>query len=183
MDTVWNLRLQAAAAPQRVAIVCGAQRLSYAELEGLANRFAAVFRQLGLVRGDHIATLLGNRPEGLAVAWGAWRSGLYLTPMSTALAAPELRYLVQDCDARAVIGDAAFGELLSALPGRTANYARPATSAAQAMPATSATQATPATSVRCIGCRCTAPWLASRRSNRSSPTPRRCPRPMSRRAP
>ena len=44
-----------------------------------------------------------NRPEALAIGWAAWRSGLYLTPMSTALTTTELRYLVEDCDARAVV--------------------------------------------------------------------------------
>jgi fatty-acyl-CoA synthase len=57
-----------------VAIVCGAQRLSYRALESLANRMAAMLRTLGLTRGDHIASLLGNRAEGLALAWAAWRS-------------------------------------------------------------------------------------------------------------
>jgi long-chain acyl-CoA synthetase len=104
---VWDLRLHAAAAPQRVAIACGDERLTYAELEALTNRLASVFRKLGLGRGDHVASLIGNRPEALAIAWAAWRSGLYLTPMSTALAPDELRYLIEDCDARAVIVDAA----------------------------------------------------------------------------
>jgi fatty-acyl-CoA synthase len=81
---ILDLRVHAAAAPDRVAIACGDERLSYAELEALANRFAAVFRQRGLVRGDHIASLLGNRPEALAIGWAAWRCGLVLTPMSTA---------------------------------------------------------------------------------------------------
>lgn len=114
---VWDLRLHAAVAPLRDAIVCGDERLSYGELEALANRFAALFRRLGLVRGEHIASLLGNRPEGLAVAWAAWRSGLYLTPMSTALAPAEVCYLIEDCDARAVIADAGLGDLPASLPG------------------------------------------------------------------
>ena len=104
---VWDLRLHAAAAPQRIAIACGDERLSYAELEALANRIAAVFRRLGLTRGEHIASLIGNRPEALAIAWAAWRSGLYLTPLSTALTPGELHYLIENCDARAVLVDAA----------------------------------------------------------------------------
>ncbi len=112
----WDLRRHAAATPDRDAIVCGDERLRYGELEALANRYADLFRRLGLTRGDHIATLLGNRPEGLAVAWAAWRSGLYLTPMSTALAPGELRHLVEDCQARAVIADAALADLAQTLP-------------------------------------------------------------------
>ena len=121
---VLDLRLHAGVAPERPAIVCGDVRLSYGELEALANRFAEVFRQLGLVRGDHVATLLSNRPEGLAAAWAAWRSGVYLTPMSTALATPELHYLVEDCDAKAVLVDAQLRDLVAALPGAIARSVR-----------------------------------------------------------
>ena len=113
---VWDLRRHAAAAPRRTAFVCGGARLSYAELEVLANRIAAAFRNLGLVRGDHVASLLGNRPEALAIGWAAWRSGLYLTPMSTALTVTELRYLVEDCDARAVLVDADLHDVAAPLP-------------------------------------------------------------------
>ncbi|MFI4931759.1 MAG: AMP-binding protein, partial [Burkholderiales bacterium] len=104
-NEVVDLRRHARADPDRPAVVCGDQRLSYGELEALANRIAAVLRARGLQRGDHIASLVGNRPEGLALAWAAWRTGVYLTPISTALVAAEVRYLVDDCDARAVIVD------------------------------------------------------------------------------
>ena len=116
-DALHDLRLHAHAAPQRVAIACGGERLTYGELEALANRTAAVFRRLGLKRGDHVASLLGNRPEALAIPWAAWRSGLYLTPISTALTAAEVRYLVEDCDARVLVADAAFNDVAAPLPG------------------------------------------------------------------
>ena len=80
-----DLRSHAAATPAHRAIVCGPRALSYAELEALANRIADVFCGMGLQRGDHIASLLGNRPEALALAWGAYRCGLYLTPLATGL--------------------------------------------------------------------------------------------------
>ncbi len=97
-------------------VVCGTSRLSYAELEALANRIAAVWRSLGLVRGDHVASLIGNRPEALAVAWAAWRCGVYLTPMSTALAAVELVAMLRDCGAKVMLADAAFWSLAEPLP-------------------------------------------------------------------
>ena len=115
MVGVWDLRIHAAAARRRSAIVCGDERLSYAELEALANRVAATFRQLGLVRGDHIASLIGNRPEALAMAWAAWRTGLYLTPLATALTPTELRHLIEDCDAKVLLADAALAELAAPL--------------------------------------------------------------------
>ncbi len=110
-----DLRRNALAMPQRIAIVCGGERLSYADLEALANQMAAALRGLGLTRGDHVASLVGNRPEAVAMGWAAWRAGLYLTPMATGLTAGELRYLVEDCDAKAVIADAALGEVAASL--------------------------------------------------------------------
>ncbi len=112
---LWDLRQHAAQAPERTALRCGTARLSYGALEALANRLAAVLRHLGLQRGDHIASLLGNRPEGLALAWAAWRTGLYLTPLPTTLTTTELRYLVQDCEARAVLACASLQAPLEAV--------------------------------------------------------------------
>ena len=103
-----DLRVFAHETPDHPAVVCGEARLSYAELEALANRLAAVLRSLGLERGDHAAFLLGNRPEALAIAWGAYRCGVYLTPIATSLAPREIAYLIDDCDAKVVIADAAL---------------------------------------------------------------------------
>ena len=119
-----DLRVHAARAPAHPAVVCGARRLSYGELEALANRMAAVWRAQGAQRGGHVAMLLGNVPEALAAAWAAWRCGVYLTPMSTALAAPELAAMVTDSGARIVLVDAGLAgapalaaALAAAVPG------------------------------------------------------------------
>ena len=113
---VMDIRTHAASHPDRTAIVCGERRMSYAELETLANRLADVLRGLGLQRGDHVATLLGNGPEALALAWAGWRCGVYLTPMATSLVGTELAYLVRDSDARVVLAEAALGAQAAALP-------------------------------------------------------------------
>ena len=84
-----GLRHWASVQPHADAIVCGDRHLSYAELESLSNRLAHVFVQRGLVRGDHIAMLMTNRPEALAIAWASYRCGLYLTPVPTSLTVTE----------------------------------------------------------------------------------------------
>lgn len=98
-----DLRHHAQRDPERPALCVGTSIVTYGALESRANRFAHVLRRLGLVRGDHIASLMGNESDVLALAWACWRSGLYLTPMSNYLTAAELAYLVQDSDARAVV--------------------------------------------------------------------------------
>lgn len=124
-DDVQDLRLHAGRSPDALAVACGGQRLCYADLESLANRLAAVIRASGLRRGDHVVAVLGNRPELLALAWAAWRSGTYLTPLSTALAPPELARLIEHCDARLVLADGTLHALLNGLPARVTPPAGP----------------------------------------------------------
>lgn len=102
-----DMRRWAQLTPARPALICEAERISYGNLEARANRLAAAWRSLGLKRGDHVATLMGNVPDALVAAWAAWRSGLYLTPVATTLAAPEAAAMVADCEARLVLADGA----------------------------------------------------------------------------
>ncbi|MDM0015152.1 AMP-binding protein [Variovorax sp. J22P168] len=111
-----DLRRNAHGTPDRAAIVCGDETWSYAALEATSNRMAAVLRSLGAVRGDHVASLIGNRAEAVALGWAAWRSGVYLTPMPTGLTVRELHYLVEDCDAKVVVADAILADVAVELP-------------------------------------------------------------------
>jgi long-chain acyl-CoA synthetase len=115
-----DLRRHATDTPDRLAVWCDGRSWSYGELESLANRIAHVFSDAGLARGDHVAMLFGNRPEALAVARAAWRSGVYLTPMATTLTAGELGYMVSDSDARMVIVDATLAARASSVPDHVA---------------------------------------------------------------
>jgi acyl-CoA synthetase (AMP-forming)/AMP-acid ligase II len=72
--------------PDRVALRFANQpAVTFADLEGAANRYAHLFADSGLERGDHAAVLLGNGPEIIAVCWAAARSALYLTPLPNSL--------------------------------------------------------------------------------------------------
>jgi len=94
--------------PARVAVQMGGATLTYAGLEAQSNQLARVFRERGLQPGEHVAGLLRDGPFALVVAWAAWRSGVYLTPVSTALSAPDAAYIVANCLARLVIVDVRY---------------------------------------------------------------------------
>ncbi|MDI3258165.1 MAG: acyl-CoA synthetase [Sinobacteraceae bacterium] len=90
--------------------------MCYAELDAYANRLARLFRSLGLQPGAHVAFCVENRLECPALLWGAHYAGLYYTFISTRLTAGETLYIVQDCDASAlIVSDLTLGPLASCL--------------------------------------------------------------------
>ncbi|MBX3502774.1 MAG: AMP-binding protein [Alphaproteobacteria bacterium] len=97
------------------------ETVSYRQLDERSNRIAQMFRARGLRPGDHIAILMENNPRFFEICWGAQRSGLVYTPISSRLTAAEVDYIVGDCGARLIIVskalEATAAELRTLLPG------------------------------------------------------------------
>ena len=92
--------------------------VTYAELEERSVRLARLWADAGLEFGDHVALLIENQARFFEVCWAAQRSGLYYTAVNTHLNADEVAYIVDDCDARAVVTTAAMGEVAIGLPSQ-----------------------------------------------------------------
>ncbi|QDQ28493.1 (2,3-dihydroxybenzoyl)adenylate synthase [Chitinimonas arctica] len=69
------LREQAAARPERLALVCGTRRWSYAELDRRSDQLAAGFARLGLGPQDRVVVQLPNMAEFFAVCFALFRLG------------------------------------------------------------------------------------------------------------
>ena len=78
--------------------------VSYRELDERSNRAAQLFRNQGLVRGDHIGMMIENDRQFLEIAQGALRSGIIFTPISTHLRVEETRYILENCEAKLFVG-------------------------------------------------------------------------------
>ena len=99
------------ARPDGEALVCGASRLSYAQLAERAARMAAGLAAQGIRRGDRVAMLLGNRVEFATTLLGILHLGAIAVPISMRLKKPEIEYIVADCGARLVVDAARLAEL------------------------------------------------------------------------
>jgi len=107
----------AADRPEGVAVVqsrTGAV-VTYAQLEAASNRLAHLFRERGLVPGDHLAVFLDNDPRYFEVVWAGIRAGLYVTPINWHLGPDEAGYIIDDCDAVALVTTAAFADVVRGL--------------------------------------------------------------------
>jgi len=89
----------AAVAPHREALVSGAVRLSYADLERESAAAAAGLRQLGVSRGDRVGVLMGNRAEWVVAALAALSLGATVVALNTWWTAPEIEYALDHSEA------------------------------------------------------------------------------------
>ena len=81
--------------------------VTFADYEQRCNRLAHLFREQGLQRRDHVALFMENNVRMLECQGAAERAGLYYTCINSYLAADEVAYIVQDCQARVVVTSAA----------------------------------------------------------------------------
>jgi len=92
-----------AARHDRPAVAGEHRSLTFAALDVAADEWAAAFRRAGFGRGSHIGLLAGNGPEWLATAFGVWRAGATLVPISTFVTARELAVILDHADVSALV--------------------------------------------------------------------------------
>ncbi|UYN95842.1 MAG: AMP-binding protein [Enhydrobacter sp.] len=100
------------------------ETVTYHQLDERSNRAARLFRAAGLAPGDHIALFMENNARFFEICWGAQRSGLIYTAISSRLTAEEVEYIVRDCGARLFVTSAALGERAAELAPRLQGLAR-----------------------------------------------------------
>jgi long-chain acyl-CoA synthetase len=89
--------------PAHVAVIApSGEPITAGALLDEANRVVHGLRALGLGKGDTIAAMVTNEPAMLELYLAATQAGMYITPINSHLAAPEIAYIVSDCDAKAV---------------------------------------------------------------------------------
>ncbi|MDP7704438.1 fatty-acid--CoA ligase FadD4 [Mycobacterium sp. TY815] len=112
-----QIRPHALAHPDKPAVILypSGTVVTFGELEARANRLAHYFGQAGLREGDAIAILMENNEHMHAVMWAARRSGLYYVPINTHLTAAEAAYIIDNSNARAIVGSAALRDVCAGL--------------------------------------------------------------------
>jgi long-chain acyl-CoA synthetase len=96
--------------PDWVAVIeADGTRHTADDLLGRVNQLTHGLRELGLRPGDGIAGLLPNGCAALEVYLAALQAGWYYTPVNWHFTAPEIGYIVRDCEAKAFFVDERFG--------------------------------------------------------------------------
>lgn len=105
--------------PEKLAIVAGGESTTYGELNGRVNRLAHALRRMGIGRGDAVAAVLHNGIAWLELLNAVGKIGALLVPVGYRLRAPEIAYMLDDSQAKAILVDRELAdELGRALAGR-----------------------------------------------------------------
>jgi long-chain acyl-CoA synthetase len=101
------LRGTAARRPDGVAFIDAptGRRTTWATLESSVESMASGLLRRGLVRGDRLALLMGNRLEFVATYFAALRAGMVVLPLNTAYTEHEVRDLVERAGVRLVVAE------------------------------------------------------------------------------
>ena len=85
----------------------GTSSITFASLSRQTSRFAQLLRKLGVAAGDRVLVRLPNSIAYPTAFLGAMKRGAIAVPTSTLLTAEEVRYLLEDSQAKAMVIDAA----------------------------------------------------------------------------
>jgi len=98
--------------PDHTAVVFERHRLTYREFDRRTNRAANAFGELGIRKGDKVATFLANSLELLEIYWAAAKIGAVVVPLSPLLRGRGLSTLLNDAEVALVVTETANAPFL-----------------------------------------------------------------------
>jgi long-chain acyl-CoA synthetase len=111
----FGVAAHAAAAPQKAALVWGARRLTYGDVDRSANAWARVLAERGVGPGARLGLALQNRPEWMLAALGAARLGAEVVPIPHGATPEEREYFASDGAVAFCCDEQNLGETLAAV--------------------------------------------------------------------
>jgi len=100
--------------PERVAVIHGPLRRTYAEFWDRSRRLAAALVKRGVKRGDTVSVLLANTPEMLEAHYGVPMTGAVLNTLNTRLDAEILAFTLDHAETKVLIVDREYTKVMRA---------------------------------------------------------------------
>ena len=98
------------AVPERVAVVCAADRRTYAQLDERSTRLAHVLAAHGARPGTHVALYMRNSIEHLEAMFACYKLRAVPINVNYRYVDDELAYLLDDADAVGIVHDAGVAD-------------------------------------------------------------------------
>ena len=101
--------------PDRLAIWDGELRFTFEELGRRVDALAGALKAQGIKQGDRVAILDVNSHRYAEAYYACAQAGMVLVPLNSRLAAPELKYILNDAGAKAILVSDPFFATLEAV--------------------------------------------------------------------
>src|SRR5690554_989551 len=85
-----------------IAVMEEHQNLTYGELDVMVTKLANSLREQGINSGDKIILFMPNTSNFLVTYFATLRLGAIIVPVSARLTPPELQYIIEHSEAKAV---------------------------------------------------------------------------------
>ncbi|UYM06879.1 fatty acyl-CoA synthetase [Solicola gregarius] len=98
-------RRTATRVPDKLALVDGEVRMTFAELERAVSRTTAALQAHGLAKGDRLALLSHNSWQFVVLSYATARAGVVLVPVNFMLGPDEIAYILDHSKATAFVAE------------------------------------------------------------------------------
>ena len=88
---------------KKTALIFYGQKISYAKLKELIDRFATALADLGVKKGGTVALFLLNSPQYVISYFAALKIGAKVTPISPVYTSIEVKHQLEDSDAETIV--------------------------------------------------------------------------------
>jgi amino acid adenylation domain-containing protein len=99
--------------PDKIALVCQKQRITYTEIDQRSNALAHALEKRGVGRGDRVLIFADNTVETVVAFWAVLKANAVVSVVNPLTKVDKLAYLLQDCRATALITDAHHGAVFA----------------------------------------------------------------------
>lgn len=109
--------------PEREALVCGPRRLTFAELEARANRFANHLLSVGVQPDERVAIFCGNSTEYIEALLGSWKVRAVPLNVNHRYSSTELAGIIDDAEPTVLVYEATLAPAVIGLgEGRLSGF-------------------------------------------------------------
>ncbi|MEO6951674.1 MAG: AMP-binding protein [Polyangia bacterium] len=115
------LRGSSARLPDKVALVAGGQRVTYAELQARVFRLANALIARGVQRADRVVVFADNTIDTVVSFWAILEAGAIVSIVNPLTKVDKLTYLLEDCRAKVLITDAHLATIFVGAAQRSAH--------------------------------------------------------------
>jgi len=99
--------------PEKEALICGPDRLTYRVLDEATNRLARALIAAGVERGDRVVVYLENSVEAVVSIFGILKAGAIFLTVNPTTKADKLTYILNNSRAKALISHQQKGDVIS----------------------------------------------------------------------